>query len=118
MVRSGRAIQSFTQQEMDIKHSGEKAFGKWSKLLNAADPCSVLATSLGGISDVRVSPLLQSEWSQSTECGNLPATITTRRNMMAVPLSLRLRCHSDGPVYAVLAIPDGGCRDGMFYGIC
>ena len=66
MVRSGRAIQSFTQQEMDIRHSGEKAFGKWSKLLNAADSCSVLAMSLGGISDVRVSPLLQSEWNQTT----------------------------------------------------
>ena len=78
MVRSGRAIQSFTQQEMDIRHSGEKAFGKWSKLLNAADPCSVLATSLGGISDVRVSPLLQSEWSQTTVCGNLCYNYYTR----------------------------------------
>ncbi len=70
MVRSGRAIQSFTQQEMDIRHSGERAFDKWTKLLNAADSCSVLAMSLGGISDVRVSPLLQSEWNQTTICSN------------------------------------------------
>ncbi|MGD0552784.1 MAG: C10 family peptidase [Sedimentisphaerales bacterium] len=70
MVRSGKALQSFTQQEMDIRHSGEKAFDKWSKLLNAADSCSVLATSLGGISDVRVSPLLQSKWNQTTICSN------------------------------------------------
>jgi hypothetical protein len=68
MVRSGKAIQSFTQQEMDIRHSGEKAFDKWSKLLNTADSCSVLAMSSGSISDVRVSPLLQSEWSQTTVC--------------------------------------------------
>ncbi len=70
MVRSGKAIQSFTQQEMDIRHSGEKAFGKWSKLLNTADSCSVLAMSSGSISDVRVSPLLQSEWSQTTTCSS------------------------------------------------
>jgi hypothetical protein len=70
MVRSGKAIQSFTQQEMGIKHSGEKAFGKWSKLLNAADSCEVQAMSIGGISDVRVSPLLQSKWSQTTVCSN------------------------------------------------
>ena len=70
MVRSGRAIQSFTKQEMDIRHSGEKAFDKWSKLLNTADSCSVLTLSLGGVSDVRVSPLLQSKWNQQTVCSN------------------------------------------------
>jgi len=70
MVRSGKAIQSFTQQEMNIRHSGEKAFDKWSKLLNAADSCSVLAMSSGNISDVRVSPLLQSKWSQTTSCSS------------------------------------------------
>ena len=70
MVRWGKAIQSFTQQEMDIRHSGEKAFGKWSKLLNTADSCSVLAMSSGSISDVRVSPLLQTEWSQTTTCSS------------------------------------------------
>ena len=70
MVRSGKAIQSFTQQEMNIRHSGEKAFDKWSKLLNAADSCSVLAMSSGSISDVRVSPLLQSKWNQTTVCSN------------------------------------------------
>jgi len=80
MVRSGKAIKSFTRQEMDIRDSGKKAFDKWSKLLNAADSCSVLATSLGGISDVRVSPLLQSEWSQSTECGNLCYNYYTPNN--------------------------------------
>ena len=70
MVRSGKAIQSFTQEEMDIRHSGEKAFDKWTKLLSAADSCSVLMNPPGGISDVRVSPLLQSEWSQTTVCSN------------------------------------------------
>jgi hypothetical protein len=70
MVRSGKTLQSFTKQEMDIRHSGEKAFDKWSKLLNAADSCSVLAMSSGSISDVRVSPLLQSKWNQQTVCSN------------------------------------------------
>ncbi len=70
MVRSGKALQSFTQQETDIRHSGEKAFDKWSKLLNAVDSCSVLTMSLGSISDIRVAPLLQSKWSQTTVCSN------------------------------------------------
>ena len=80
VVRSGKALQSFTQQEMDIRHLGEKAFDKWSKLLNAADSCSVLAMSSGSMSDVRVSPLLQSKWSQSTECGNLCYNYYTPNN--------------------------------------
>jgi len=71
MVRSGKAIQSFTQQEMEIRHSGEKAFGKWAKLLNTADSCSIPMTShIGSVSDVRVSPLLQSKWNQQTVCSS------------------------------------------------
>jgi hypothetical protein len=70
IVRSGRDIQNFTQQERDIKHSGQKAFDKWSKLLNVADSCEVLAMSSGSISDVRVSPLLQSKWSQTLSCSS------------------------------------------------
>jgi hypothetical protein len=71
MVRSGKAIQSFTRQEMDIRHSGDKAFSKWSKLLNAADDsCSVPEMSLSSVSDVRVSPLLQSRWNQTNVGSN------------------------------------------------
>jgi hypothetical protein len=69
-MRSGQVLQGLTEQEMAIHHSAAEAFGKWAKLLRAADSCSVTATSLGGVSDVWVSPLLQSKWSQTTVCSN------------------------------------------------
>lgn len=41
---------------------------KWSQFQAAAD--AVLPLALSGVSDVRVSPLIQSRWSQQTVCGN------------------------------------------------
>lgn len=69
-MRSRGGAMGLTQQEAAIRRSGEDAFGKWEKLTSEANSSSVLMTSAGSISDVRVSPLLLSQWSQTTVCSN------------------------------------------------
>jgi hypothetical protein len=69
-MRLRQVPQGLTEQEMAIRHSAAEAFGKWTRLLSVADTCSVMATSLGVVSDVRVAPLLLSKWSQTTVCSN------------------------------------------------
>jgi hypothetical protein len=59
-----------TRQQSAMQRSGEKAFGKWNGLLGAADNngAGIKALAIAGISDVRVPPLLQSQWAQDVSC--------------------------------------------------
>ena len=61
-----------TEQETAIHKSGKRAFGKWNRLLGNVDDNNpgIITLGLGGVSDVRVSPLLQSQWSQTTVCSS------------------------------------------------
>jgi Peptidase C10 family/Carboxypeptidase regulatory-like domain/Spi protease inhibitor len=76
-VNAARAVEQkirsrvgLTQQEAAIRRSGEDASGKWKKLAGETADSSVLLTSLSNVSDIRVSPLLQSKWSQTNVCSN------------------------------------------------
>ena len=59
-----------TERETAVQRSSKRAFGKWMKLLADSNDSSVGKKSGGSISDVRVTPLLQSTWGQDTVCGN------------------------------------------------
>jgi hypothetical protein len=47
-----------------------KARSKWQDFEMLADTGTILPTGTSSVSDVRVSPLVQSKWSQSYECGS------------------------------------------------
>jgi len=69
-MRSRGGAMGLTRQEAAIRRSGEDAFGKWQKWLAYDVNSPVTAMGLSGVSDVRVSPLLLSQWSQTTVCSN------------------------------------------------
>jgi hypothetical protein len=69
-ARPGQATGILTEKETAVRKSAEKAFSKWTKLLSQADTSSALVKSTGSISDVRVAPLLQTKWGQTTVCGS------------------------------------------------
>jgi hypothetical protein len=69
-IRSMGGTAGLTDKEMAIYRLGENASGKWKKLVGEAAGSSLLLTSSGSISDVRVLPLLQSKWNQTTVCSN------------------------------------------------
>ena len=58
-----------TKQEAGVHKSGEKAFGKWTELLGMGGGLSASAAPKSSVSDVRVSPLLQTEWGQTVDAG-------------------------------------------------
>ncbi|MFZ0034962.1 MAG: C10 family peptidase [Sedimentisphaerales bacterium] len=66
---AGRTAVSLTDNETAWRKSAEKARGKWTRLISEANESGPRAKSLAGVSDVRISPLVQSKWSQSTVGG-------------------------------------------------
>jgi hypothetical protein len=66
---SGRTAVSLTEKETAVRESAENASGKWAKLLSQTDVPPVSAKSIAGVSDIRVAPLVQSKWSQTTVGG-------------------------------------------------
>lgn len=66
---AGQAEGGLAGQKSAVRDSTEKAIGKWRKLL--ADSNSPgLKTGFASVSDVRVAPLLQTEWGQDVVCGS------------------------------------------------
>lgn len=66
--RLGWMASALTEQESAVRDSSQKAFGKWSKLLADNDNPPIGTLGLGSVSDVRVAPLLQTRWGQTTCC--------------------------------------------------
>ncbi|MGA2679455.1 MAG: C10 family peptidase [Sedimentisphaerales bacterium] len=62
---AGSSTRDLTKQQARVHKSGEKAFGKWTELLSSS-----VSGPVSSISDVRVSPLLQTTWGQDVICGN------------------------------------------------
>ncbi|MGA2323294.1 MAG: C10 family peptidase [Sedimentisphaerales bacterium] len=58
---------NLTDEEAVREGEAIKAKGKWDKLQKHADPG--ILTGLPAVSDIRVAPLTQSRWSQSSVCG-------------------------------------------------
>ncbi len=67
---AGSSTGELTTQQARVHKSGEKAFGKWTELLGRGGGPLVFAAPVSGISDVRVSPLLQTTWGQDVICSN------------------------------------------------
>ncbi|MGD0551782.1 MAG: C10 family peptidase [Sedimentisphaerales bacterium] len=67
---AGSSTGGLTKQQAMVHKSGEKAFGKWTELLGKGSGPSVSAVSESSISDIRVAPLLQTEWGQDVVCSN------------------------------------------------
>jgi hypothetical protein len=67
---AGQAEGDLGGQKGAVRDSTEKALGKWRKLL--ADSPG-LKTGSASVSDVRVAPLLQTNWGQDVVCGNTNA---------------------------------------------
>lgn len=68
-VTAGSAAGGLTKREEAVRKSGETAFAKWRKLLTDTNSPSI-TTAVSTVSDIRVSPLLQTEWGQDVICGN------------------------------------------------
>ena len=81
---AGSSTKDLTKQQARVYKSGEKALSKWTELLGSS-----LAEPVSSISDVRVSPLLQTKWGQDVDsfCGIRRVTTTTRRHMVLETLS-------------------------------
>ncbi len=78
-VNSARAVEQkirangtagLTDEEMAIHQMGEDASGKWKELVGEDSNSSELLTLSSSISDIRVAPLLQSKWGQTTVSSN------------------------------------------------
>ena len=84
---AGNSTGDLTKQQAMVHKSGEKAFAKWAELLGrwGGHPVSG-AEPVSSVSDVRVSPFLQTEWGQdvihAVAIGR--ATTTIRRGDMAM----------------------------------
>jgi hypothetical protein len=67
---SAQAAGSLTEKETAVRKSAQDASGKWAKLLSTAKTSTESLKTIAGVSDIRVAPLLQSKWGQTTVCGN------------------------------------------------
>jgi len=70
---AGSTTGGLTKQQAMVHKSGEKAFGKWTELLGTVGARSLSAAPVSSISDVRVAPLLQTEWGQDVICSGAKA---------------------------------------------
>ncbi len=68
-TRSPGLAGKLTDKEITVRNSAQKASGKWARLLAAEDSNTpVLEAELPGVSDVRVAPLVETEWGQDLSC--------------------------------------------------
>jgi len=61
---------AFSDNDKLLMNSSQKAFGKWKKFLSYDANEPEIKMGIGGISDVRVAPLLQTRWGQNISCYN------------------------------------------------
>jgi hypothetical protein len=64
------SLKDLTANDFVILETEKKAIKKWNRLLAEDSTSPQLKTSLGSLSDIRVSPLIQSKWGQDTVNGN------------------------------------------------
>ncbi|MGD0573038.1 MAG: C10 family peptidase [Sedimentisphaerales bacterium] len=68
---AGSSTGDLTKKQAMVHKSGEKAFAKWTGLLSRWGGHSVSgAEPVSSVSDVRVSPFLQTTWGQDVICNN------------------------------------------------
>lgn len=72
--------QEATGKKQEALAAGASAKGRWDMLLQAATQKSAVETGTASISDVRVAPLVQSTWDQSTAGGVNTYNIYTPNN--------------------------------------
>ncbi len=67
-VQFARESETSARGGKAMSPSAANARAKWNRLAEESD--DAVTMGLPGLSDIRVAPLLQSKWSQTTECGN------------------------------------------------